>query len=150
MKVAGTITVKDVNLEIKRQFGWLSNLTTKPLDTLPYASIFVAAPLKHKKKPVKITKEEVLKTLIDAIQNVQPMVDKHMPEELIEAAEIDEKLKQYAPTFVAPVDKSQPNDELLERTGTKIFDKATGITLLKLSNGITLQHKKTPFEAKRI
>jgi len=150
MKVAGTITVKDVNLEIKRQFGWLSDLATKPLDTLPYASIFVAAPVKHKKKPIKISQEEVLKLLVEAVKNVQPQTDKHMPDELIEASEIDEKIKKYQPTFVAPTDKSRPNDELLERTPTKIFDKETGITLRKLSNGITLQHKKTTFEAKHV
>lgn len=146
MKVASTITVTEVNARIKELFAWLPTLTKKPLDSQPFASIFVSAPNKIRKKPFKVSATEILTAFDEAVQTVEPPSGRNLPEELVDPAVIDEKVKKMNPSFIAPIEKR--NSHTNSTAATKLYDPISGVTLLQLSNGVKIQTKQTQFIAK--
>lgn len=147
MRIAPTITLAEVNAKVKELFSWVPNLTTRQLAEQPYTSMFVSAPVKYRKKPFKITEQEIISTYEAAIKTAAKPHGKAMPEELVDPKSIEQKEKKMQPKFIEPIDK-RPNKSVDVGT-TKIVDGDSGIQLMRLSNGITVQMKHTTFSAKQ-
>eukprot|EP00250_Pteridium_aquilinum_P006240 c16198_g1_i1 orf=144-3938(+) len=134
LSVAQTVTLEDVNsigssvLEYIADFG-------KPWAPLPAAIVACVPRTIHQDGGEDLVFNLTCDEIVDALKEgssepLTPEPELEVPKELISKSKLAELKLQRRPTFV------------------KEFDKSTGITQLKLSNGIRVNYKKSNNEAK--
>lgn len=134
MSVAQTVTLEDVNaigasiLEYIADFG-------KPWAPVPAAVVACVPKTIHRDGEddlvFQITSEEILGALKEGLNEpLTPEPELEVPKELISKMRLAELKMKSKPSFV------------------KDYDEATGITQLKLSNGIRVNHRKSTNEAR--
>ncbi|XP_057517630.1 stromal processing peptidase, chloroplastic isoform X1 [Amaranthus tricolor] len=142
LNVAGTITREEVNsigaevLEFIADFG-------KPTAPAP-AAIVACVPKKVHidgtgETDFKISPIEVSEAIISGLKEpIEAEPELEVPKDLITTAQLQELRLMRNPSFT-PLDS--------EQNGTKIYDKETGITQRRLSNGIPVNYKISRHES---
>ncbi|KAK8512681.1 hypothetical protein V6N12_075249 [Hibiscus sabdariffa] len=143
MAVAGTVTLEEVNsigaqvLEFISDFG-------KPTAPLP-AAVVACVPNKVHVDGIgetefKITSTEIISAIKSGlIEPIEAEPELEVPKELISPQQLQELRMQQRPSFI-PLSP--------EISVTKLQDKETGITQLRLSNGIPVNYKISKNEAR--
>ncbi|KAK6277552.1 hypothetical protein POUND7_017875 [Theobroma cacao] len=143
MAVAGTVTLDEVNsigaqvLEFISDFG-------KPTAPLP-AAIVACVPKKVHLDGIgetefKITPSEITAAIKSGLEEpIEAEPELEVPKELISPLQLQELRMQRGPSFI-PLSA--------EMNVTKVQDKETGITQLRLSNGIPVNYKISKNEAR--
>ncbi|KAL4310642.1 hypothetical protein GQ457_01G008220 [Hibiscus cannabinus] len=143
MAVAGTVTLEEVNsigaqvLEFISDFG-------KPTAPLP-AAVVACVPNKVHVDGIgetefKITSTEIISAMKSGlIEPIEAEPELEVPKELISPQQLQELRMQQRPSFI-PLSP--------EISVTKLQDKETGITQLRLSNGIPVNYKISKNEAR--
>ncbi|XP_073003346.1 stromal processing peptidase, chloroplastic [Typha latifolia] len=141
--VAETVTLEEVNsvgaevLEFIADFG-------KPTAPLP-AAIVACVPKKMHIDGVgeadfEIDPHEITDAIIAGLQEpIYAEAELEVPKVLVSSSQLEELRSQRKPSFV-PLSK--------ENSATKLFDKESGITQRRLSNGIPVNYKITKNEAR--
>ncbi|KAH9694153.1 Stromal processing peptidase [Citrus sinensis] len=140
--VAGTITLEEVNsigaevLEFISDFG-------RPSAPVP-AAIVACVPKKVHidgigETEFKISPNEIVDAIKSGMEEpIEAEPELEVPKELISASELEELKLRCRPSFIPP----RP-----ELNVTKVHDKESGITQLRLSNGIPINYKISKSEA---
>ncbi|KAJ4702388.1 stromal processing peptidase, chloroplastic-like [Melia azedarach] len=140
--VAGTITLEEVNsigaevLEFISDFG-------RPSAPVP-AAIVACVPKKVHVDGIgetefKISSNEIIEAIkLGMEEPIEAEPELEVPKELISVSELEQLKLQRRPSFIPP----RP-----ELNITKVHDKETGITQLRLSNGIPINYKISKSEA---
>jgi predicted Zn-dependent peptidase len=143
LAVAGTVTLQEVNSTGAKVLEYITDFG-KPLAPQP-AAIVACVPKKVHVEGLgetefKISPSEITDAIKAGLQEpIEAEPELEVPKELITAHQLEELMIQQRPSFV-PV--SQDVDL------TKIYDKETGITQRRLSNGIPVNYKITKNEAR--
>ncbi|KAK9704831.1 hypothetical protein RND81_07G013900 [Saponaria officinalis] len=139
--VAGTVTQEEVNsigvevLEFISDFG----RSTAPIP----AAIVACVPKKVHidglgETEFKISPTEISEAIREGLeQPIEAEPELEVPKDLINSSQLNELRLQCNPTFVP----------LAADHGTKFFDKETGITQRRLSNGIPVNYKMSSHES---
>lgn len=140
--IAGTVTLEEVNstgakvLEFISEFG-------KPSAPLP-AAIVACVPNKvhvdgGREMEFQITADEIKAAIQDGLnESIEHEPELDVPKELITSTQLQELKLNSKPSFVI----IHPDE-----TGTKLYDKETGIIQRRLSNGIPVNYKISKNEA---
>ncbi|KAL6223602.1 hypothetical protein ACLB2K_006985 [Fragaria x ananassa] len=141
--VAGTVTLEEVNsigakvLEFVSDFG-------KPTAPLP-AAIVACVPKKvhvdgKGETEFTISPDEITAATRAGLEDpIEPEPELEVPKELISSSQLQELRQECMPSFIT----CSP-----ETSMTKIYDKETGITRARLSNGISVNYKISKSEAR--
>nr|XP_011469468.1 PREDICTED: uncharacterized protein LOC101308217 [Fragaria vesca subsp. vesca] len=141
--VAGTVTLEEVNsigakvLEFVSDFG-------KPTAPLP-AAIVACVPKKvhvdgKGETEFTISPDEITAATRAGLEDpIEPEPELEVPKELISSSQLQELRQERMPSFIT----CSP-----ETSMTKIYDKETGITRARLSNGISVNYKISKSEAR--
>ncbi|KAL6219418.1 hypothetical protein ACLB2K_007177 [Fragaria x ananassa] len=140
--VAGTVTLEEVNsigakvLEFVSDFG-------KPTAPIP-AAIVACVPKKvhvdgKGETEFTISPDEITAAMRAGLEDpIEPEPELEVPKELISSSQLQELRQERMPSFIT----CSP-----ETSMTKIYDKETGITRARLSNGISVNYKISKSEA---
>ncbi|KAK9950839.1 hypothetical protein M0R45_006305 [Rubus argutus] len=141
--VAGTVTLEEVNsigakvLEFVSDFG-------KPTAPLP-AAIVACVPKKvhvegKGETEFTISPDEITAATRAGLEDlIEPEPELEVPKELISSSQLQELRQERLPSFIT----CSP-----ETNVTKVYDKETGITRCRLSNGIAVNYKISKSEAR--
>ncbi|XP_004289591.1 PREDICTED: uncharacterized protein LOC101310172, partial [Fragaria vesca subsp. vesca] len=141
--VAGTVTLEEVNsigakvLEFVSDFG-------KPTAPFP-AAIVACVPKKvhvdgKGETEFTISPDEITAATRAGLEDpIKPEPELEVPKELISSSQLQELRQERMPSFIT----CSP-----ETSMTKIYDKETGITRARLSNGISVNYKISKSEAR--
>ncbi|XP_039024549.1 stromal processing peptidase, chloroplastic-like isoform X2 [Hibiscus syriacus] len=141
--VAGTVTLEEVNSIGAQVLEFISDVG-KPTAPLP-AAVVVCVPKKVHVDGIgetefKITSTEITSAIKSGlIEPIEAEPELEVPKELISPQLLQELRMQRRPSFIPP----SP-----EISVTKLQDKETGITQLRLSNGIPVNYKISKNEAR--
>ncbi|KAL5778469.1 hypothetical protein ACOSP7_011395 [Xanthoceras sorbifolium] len=140
--VAGTVTLEEVNSIGAKVLQFISDFG-RPSAPVP-AAIVACVPKKVHVDGIGETEFKISSSEItDAIKSgmVEPIEaepELEVPKELITPSELEELKLQQRPSFIPPSPESNV---------TKVYDKETGITQCRLSNGIPINYKISKNEA---
>ncbi|XP_050363025.1 stromal processing peptidase, chloroplastic-like [Argentina anserina] len=141
--VAGTVTLEEVNsigakvLEFVADFG-------KPTAPLP-AAIVACVPKKvhvdgKGETEFTISPDEIIAATRAGLEDhIEPEPELEVPKELISSSQLQDLRQERMPSFIT----CSP-----ETSMTRIYDKETGITRARLSNGISINYKISKSEAR--
>ncbi|KAG9143853.1 hypothetical protein Leryth_011525 [Lithospermum erythrorhizon] len=141
--IAGTITLEEVNAVGAKLLEFISDFG-QPSAPLP-AAIVACVPMKVHlddtgETEFKIAPEEITAAMEAGLKEpIEAEPELEIPKELVSQNVLQELRLELNPSFVAV----GPEANL-----TKLFDKETGITQLRLSNGISVNYKISKHEAK--
>lgn len=141
--VAGTVTLEEVNSTGAKVLEFISDFG-KPTAPLP-AAIVACVPTKvhvegsgeieFKISPIEIT--DAIKAGLEEPIEAEPELE--VPKELISSSQLQKLRVERSPSFI-PLSP--------EVNVTKVYDNETGITQLRLSNGIPVNYKISRNEAR--
>lgn len=140
--VAETVTLEEVNSIGAEVLEFISDYG-KPTAPLP-AAIVACAPKKVHVEGVgesefNIYPHEIVEAMQEGLEEpIFPEPELEVPKELITSSELEVLRLQRKPSFVS----------LQEGNATKLFDEETGITQIRLSNGIPVNYKISKHEAR--
>lgn len=141
--VAGTVTLEEVNFTGAKVLEFISDFG-KPTAPLP-AAIVACVPKKLHVDGVGETEFNISPAEITASMNeglkepIEAEPELEVPKELISSSQLQSLRLQRRPSFV-PIGP--------EESITKLYDKETGITQCRLSNGIPVNYKISRHEAR--
>lgn len=143
LAIAGTVTLEEVNAVGAKVLEFISDFG-KPSAPLP-AAIVACVPTRVHVDGVgetdfKITPEGITVAIKEGLEeHIEAEPELEVPKQLITLTQLEELRSQQMPSFV-PVG---PDANL-----TKVYDKETGITQRRLSNGIPVNYMISENEAK--
>ncbi|KAL1833643.1 hypothetical protein ACET3Z_003294 [Daucus carota] len=143
LAVAGTVTLEEVNSIGAEVLEYISDFG-KPSAPIP-AAVVACVPKKVHVEGVgesefRITPAEIISAAKEGLEEpIEPEPELEVPKELISSKQLDELRLQREPSFISV---SQ------DAGSSKVYDKETGITQRRLSNGIPVNYKITSNEAK--
>ncbi|KAL6996046.1 hypothetical protein U1Q18_006181 [Sarracenia purpurea var. burkii] len=141
--VAGTVTLEEVNSIGAKVLEFISDFG-KPSAPLP-AAIVACVPKKVHVDGIGetqfgITPSEITAAIRTGLEEpLEPEPELEVPKELISSSQLQELQLQCRPSFIPVVPGVNT---------TKIYDKETGITQRRLSNGIPVNYKVSRNEAR--
>lgn len=143
LAVAGTVTLEEVNSIGAEVLEYISDFG-KPSAPVP-AAVVACVPRKVHVEGIgesefRITPTEIISAAKEGLdQPIEPEPELEVPKELITSKQLDELRFLREPCFISV---SQ------DVGSSKVYDKETGITQRRLSNGIPVNYKITSNEAK--
>lgn len=143
LAVAGTVTLEEVNSTGAKVLEYISDFG-KPSAPIP-AAVVACVPKKVHVEGIgesefRITPTEIISAAKEGLEEpIEPEPELEVPKELITSKQLDELRLQREPCFISV---SQ------DVGSSKVYDKETGITQRRLSNGIPVNYKITSNEAK--
>ncbi|KAL8110200.1 hypothetical protein AgCh_026060 [Apium graveolens] len=143
LAVAGTVTLEEVNSIGAKVLEYISDFG-KPSAPIP-AAVVACVPKKVHVEGIgesefRITPTEIISAAKEGLEEpIEPEPELEVPKELITSKQLDELRLQREPSFISV---SQ------DVSSSKVYDKETGITQRRLSNGIPVNYKITSNEAK--
>ncbi|CAN6700027.1 unnamed protein product [Malus baccata var. baccata] len=141
--VAGTVTLEEVNSIGAKVLEFVSNFGN-PTAPLP-AAIVACVPKRVHVEGIGETEftissnEIIAATKAGLEEPIEPEPELEVPKELISSLQLQELRQQCMPSFIP----FSPEIKV-----TKVYDKETGITKCRLSNGISVNYKISKSEAR--